>query len=484
MLALMCLAWAPGVCRGAAEEGAEKVSAWTIRVDGPIKGREVRKFRKLFESARAEGVGVVVVELNTPGGYFTDASDIADVIFHADGIRSVALVTGNALSGGAIIALACKEIYMLPGTRLGDVAPVGPMRGVILGEKAQSAVRAVLRAYAKERGYPVALTEAMVTKETEVFEVRFQGDVKPAYMTRTEIENLPEALRQKIVERKLAVPAGQLLTMDAEEAERYGFARQVKDRGAFLDAAGLKAEEVAPFAGGGLGLTLRILNALTPVMLVAGLVLLFWEFATPGFAVPGISGMALLVTVFVIKIVVGTASGLEIALLVIGLSLVALEVFVIPGFGVAGVTGILMTLVGAVLAFQDFGWPQSPEQWTELAWNIILVLGSLVVAGVLMAVISRYLERVPFASRLVLKTDLGAARVADAGEGLVGRTGVAVTPLHPGGRVEVGEKIVDVVTAGEWVERGTFVRVTAVEGARVVVEPVGSEEADVGEGEV
>lgn len=474
-----CLLALTGAARN--QRGAG-VKALSLAIDGPITSRQVKAVRRLIEEADRANIRTLIIDLDTPGGYFLDSTQIADMLLKREDLRSVAFVQGNALSGGTIIALACSEIYMLPNGRLGDVAPVGPMPGVILGEKVQSPVRTVLRTCAKARGYPVALTEAMVTKESEVFEVQLQGDAKPAYMTRTDIENLPENLRVRILQRKLVVPAGQILTLDADEAVRYGFAVKVADRAEFLRRLGLTAAEVEPFTRAGVSGFLKVMDRLTPLMLAAGLILLFFEFATPGFAVPGVSGIILIVSVFVIKAMVGTATLAEVVLLAVGLGLIAIEVFLIPGFTVTGVAGILLTIIALVLSFQDFGWPSTGEQWRQFAWNIILVLGSLVMAGVGVLIVSRYAVRVPVFSKLVLTTDLGKATVAESvgpgGEALTGRFAVASTPLHPAGRVELGDQVLDVVTEGEFIERGTFVRIEKVEGPRIVVRAATPEEVE------
>lgn len=470
----------------AEKAGAPKEEVLWIKIEGPIGPRQSRAIRRLYERVDEKHMKTVILELDTPGGLIMDSFDIADTIYRHDQVTTIAYVTSMALSGGTIVALACNEIYMLPGSQIGDVAPIDPsQRGVILGEKVQTPVRSKLRTFAKARGYPVALTDAMVTKELEVFKVKFQGDPKVRYMSREEINNLPEAALKQIVDKQLVVAAGKLLTMDAGEAEQFGFARKIKDRAQLLQRLGITEDQIEQRAGSRLGLGLKILNTLAPVLLAAGLVLLFFEFATPGFAVPGILGVTLLVTVFITKSIVGTASTGEILLFVIGLGLVAVDVFVTAGFGLIGIPGILCVIIGLVLSFQDFGWPKNDAQWHTFGLNIIQVLGSLVMTVVVIGVVARYVVRVPLFNRLVLTRDLSAATinsgapgVEDRRSGLAGKVGTAVTPLRPSGRILIDGDVFDAVTDGEFVANGSPVKVLAVEGMRIVVVTVPPEELE------
>jgi len=464
---------------GGAAEAARKPQAYQIRIKGMITDAYARAVERKIEYARGQGVKTIILELNTPGGTLGASAALADYIFQSHDIDFIAYVHPQAFSGGTMVALACKEIYITAGIgKMGDVAPVG-LSGEIANEKIQSVVRESMLNYARARGYPEALVEAMVTKEIEVYRVQMQDEPEGhyTYMTGRRLNSLTDRQAAKIIRQELVVPGGHLLTMGADKAVEFGFARKaVRSPLELYDALGLDPGAVDRLYLSASERLLTFLDAFSPFLIIAGFVLLFIELTHPGFGLPGILGIGCFVTFFLIKWTLLDARLLELVLFLGGAALLAVEVFVTPGFGVIGVAGIALMFVALVLAFQEFGIPRTSAETFAFQVNLLKVGGSFAATIVVLLLLARMLPTLPVLGRLIHRADLAAAQVGTIGEArtpglsrMVGQVGVAVTPLHPAGRGEFGDTLLDVVTEGEFIEKGTPIRIEGVRGNTVVV---------------
>jgi len=454
--------------------------AWLIRLSGAINPAYGEAVKRKINQARSEGAKLIILELDTPGGGVSETTELSDFIFRQEDIRIVAYVNTKAYSGGTMVALACDEIYIDASTgMMGDVQPITPT-GQEIGEKFQSPIRKTMENYAERRGYPTALVQSMVTKELKVFEVRYADDPKAQYVTGETLEHMPEAERQKFKEQpKLVVREGELLTLSAKDAVEYGFARKaVTSRQALYDE----------LAGPGATLTVErmylsgservvtYLDTFSPLLIMGGLVLLWFEITHPGFGLPGILGIACFVSFFILKYSLHYAHMLEILLFAAGLALLLIEIFLIPGFGFVGGLGIVLLFASMVLMFQQFTLPATPSEATVFQFNILTVFGVFLAALIGMVAMVRFIGSIPLLSRLVRLTTLAGVSV-EAGlkqgepalKGLVGQSGVAITPLRPAGRAEFGDRVLDVVTEGEFIVKGAPIEAVAVHGRQVVV---------------
>jgi membrane-bound serine protease (ClpP class) len=199
------------------------------------------------------------------------------------------------------------------------------------------------------------------------------------------------------------------------------------------------------------------------------------EIKSPGFGLPGIIGILCLATVFLSKHLVGLAETPEIIIFFIGIALLAVEILVIPGFGIAGISGIIMVLIGLVLSFQDFTIPITPYDVETFIKNIFTIMCSLLGSGIAIFLLIKYMPGIPVFHRLILtasETAQGGYVIPSQPEGedvLTGRKGKAVTILHPTGKIEVNNHTLDVVTDGEYIEKGQAVEIVEVRGNRIVV---------------
>ena len=229
------------------------------------------------------------------------------------------------------------------------------------------------------------------------------------------------------------------------------------------------------------------LPIVTGLLFVVGLVALYIEFSAPGISVGGLLSGLCFTLFFWSRFLGGTAGWLEVILFLGGLVFLGIELFVFPGFGVAGITGLLMLLAGVVLASQNHLFPESPRALAQLGNSLIVVLASAGVFVVAVVALSRYYGSLPLFRRLILEAPQvvdGDVDTDQAGKPLapvrdfavgVGDWGVAESPLRPAGKAMFGDQFVDVVTDGSFVDRGSQVQIIQISGNRIVVREVARE---------
>ena len=454
--------------------GATDLSHVTvIRITGELTPAHAALVRRAAREIRRDPPAFAIVEIDSPGGRAEVMLDLGEKVMDL-GVPTAAYVRpidggAGALSAAAYVALSCGRIFMSPGTVLGAAAPVLPT-GEMLPEKHVSAFREKFRARAEQNGYPGALAAAMVDKDLEIFEATVDG--RPRYVTKPELDQLRAQGIRFDREPVLYKPAGKLLTLTDRQAQAAGFARGAQSRDEVYRSLGLASpverivdptwsERLAGFLTKGV---------VTTVLLIAG-VLGFWlEFKSPGVSLPGILGTIAFLLLFFGSHLAGLAEIPEILLFVVGLALIAVEVFLLPGVGVFALLGIACAVAGLILSLQTFGWPDPGKPWQVGIFleSIGRVLASLVAAGALAFVSLRFLPSVPVLGRLVLQDSSSPAppRAEFPGTGERGR---AVTLLRPAGKVEVGGAVYDAVSEGEFVAPGEPVEVVRIEASHLVV---------------
>jgi membrane-bound serine protease (ClpP class) len=464
-----------GVAAGSATPASNIRKAFVVPVSGTVDhGMAAFVGRAVSEAARHDSA-LIILDIDTYGGQVDAAFNIVDSITSCKA-PTVAFVRSKAISAGALIALSADRMAMRPNTTIGDVAPLintgeGPK---MLGEKHQSPLRAKFRALARKNGYPEILTEAMVTEEIEVFEVTLPDTV--IYLDSAKIADLDQAVKKQIKSTRVVVKSGELLTMTEAEALRYGFSKMtVSGIGEMLRAMGHTDVEVVFIGKNWSEGLVSVIAMLAPILMMIGFSALYIEMRSPGFGVPGVIGIACLALVFFGQYMVGLANYTEMLLLITGAVLLAIEIFVLPGFGVAGISGIILMILGMVLSFQSFviPSPELPWQAVVLKRNIMRVclsiLGSIVLIFVFFKYILEHLGRVvkgPYLSA----TLPDAQSIADmAFVPKIGDTGIASTPLRPSGKIHIGRELCDVVTDGQFIDSGKQVVVSQIQGNRIVV---------------
>jgi membrane-bound serine protease (ClpP class) len=453
--------------------GIDKV--FVIPVAGTVDHGLAAFIGRGITDAKKHANVLIVLDIDTYGGQVDAAFTIVDSVANC-GVPTAAFVSSKAISAGALIAFSADQMFMRPGTTIGDVAPLintneGPK---MLGEKHQSPIRAKFRTLAARNGYPEILTESMVTEEIAVFEVTLPDTVM--YLDSARAADLDPEIKEKIVSKKLVVRADELLTMTNDEALRYGFSKMtVSSINEMLRELGCENAEVITVGKNWSEGFVSLIAMLAPILMMIGFSCLYIEMRSPGFGIPGAVGIACLAIVFFGQHMVGLASYTELLLLTTGAVLLAVEIFVLPGFGIAGISGLVLMMIGMVLSFQNFVIPSPEFPWQAgiLRANILRLSLSIIGAIALILVFFRY-----FFERLgkVVNGPYLAATLGDAqsSEGMafvpkIGDKGITATPLRPAGKVTIDKNLCDVVADGQFIDGGTAVVVTQIQGNRIVV---------------
>ena len=492
MAARMCIGAGDDVNQ-TAQQTKKTAKAAVIICKGMIDDGLYKSIKRRTQTALDNGVDYLIYQIQTYGGEVMAADDISKyfILDVAKKAHTVAYVYTEAISAGSMISVSCNDIIMRENTTIGDCAPIslgGKLEGVER-EKIESFVRATFARAAEANKYPMALLKAMVTVGTEVYRVKNKETGQWEYF---ETEQLPKDANEYDLEGKELVNNNkELLTLTASKALEYGIARAVvKDVNGVLSF--LEKRDGVEFAGPPAVLEtnwseemVRWLNSPTVlgVLVAVALLGLYIEFQTPGVWLPGTVAVLCFAIIVGSKFLSGMANWLDVAIFITGVLLILVEVFIIPGFGFVGIIGIIFVLVGlfAMMIKTPPGqipWPRSDYDWkmfTDQVWAIgIGFIAFLIIA----AVISKYLPKTTFFSRLVLspKAGQGATEVnltapPEAGhiDIKVGQEGEAISRLRPAGKARFAQAVVDVVSEGAFIDKGAKVMIIEVTGNRVVV---------------
>jgi membrane-bound serine protease (ClpP class) len=451
-----------------------------IPIDIAIDDTLAASVARRIEEGKEAGADLFIFEIDSPGGLVNSSMDIGDMIYDLE-VPSVMLILRGAYSGAALIALAGDEMVMGEGGIVGDCQPimVGPDGYTVAGEKLQSPLRATFRKYSTRNGYPVRLAESMVTEQMEVFRATFT-DGAVLFVLPEEIE-VQEQDHGAIVRKEIAVKAGELLTLTAEKAMEYGFTGPlVSGEEAFHQRFDLDPASVTTLHETWAENLSRFLLRMKFLLFFVGIIALYMELKAPGLGLPGAIALICFVLFFTASSLSGIATSLEIVLFVLGVALLAVELLVIPGFGVPGIAGAALIFVSLYMASIKYGLPAPDRPWEFagfLAWMrgfSIAIVSSLAA----MVVLARYLPKTVFGRALILApegppgslglTGSGTIRIEHA-EPLLGRDGIALTDLRPAGRIDIDDEPYDAVTQGDYISAGELIRVLEVRGNRIVV---------------
>jgi len=455
----------------------ESREVYVIPVAGDVEPGMAAFVARCLAEIHGNDKALVILEIDTNGGRVDSALNIVESILAAEPVQTVAYVQTKAISAGALIALACNRLAMKPHSTIGDCAPItfasdGPK---VLGEKFQSPLRAKFRTLARKNGYPESLAEAMVTAEMEVYRIELDGKV--SYLEAAEYNELSETYKKQIQAKKTVVAKGELLTMDNSEAFELGFSSQtaasIEELLAGLAISDYSLVRLEQTWSESLS---RLIAAISPLLLMIGLASLYVEYKAPGVGLPGIVGLLCLGLVFFNQYLVGLADYAELLIILFGIVLLAMEIFVLPGFGIAGIAGISAICLGMLLALQDFVLPNPEFPWQKqiLLHNISVILGAWFFAFISAMLFLRHVF--PRLGRVVdgpyLGSSLAESHAFSSEASLVnpGLRGIAKTALRPSGKMEIGDTVIDVLTEGDFIEKGAPLVITALRGNTVVVQ--------------
>ena len=400
--------------------------------------------QRVLDEAQKAGAAAVVLEINTFGGRVDAAVQIRDALLNAR-VRTVAFVSKRAISAGALIALAAENLVMAGGGTIGAATPVQlgqpGTQAQPVAEKTVSYVRKEFRATAESRERPPLLAEAMVDADVEI---------------------------PGVIEK------GKLLTLTTEEALKHKLADFRADTlENAMEQLGLRGAEIRRASPNWAEHLVRFLThpVVSSLLITIGMLGIVVGLRTGDFGFAGGVGAASLGLFFWGHWLVQLAGWEELLIAGVGILLLAVEIFVIPGFGIAGVLGIVAILTGLILSLVGFG--DTSEVILKAAGRVIF---SLLIALIGSLVLLRFLPHLPFGRRLILETGLGSGHqygsAPDSDTRWLGKKGRASSPLRPAGIAEIEGERVDVVSEGELIDAGLVVEVTRVDGNRIVVRRV------------
>lgn len=418
---------------------AQEVYRFDLKQDiGPNAWRTVKN---AYDKAEAQGVDVILIELNTFGGMVNFADSIRSKILDSP-LKSIVFINHNAASAGALIALASDKIYMSRGSSIG-AASVVDQSGEVLPEKYQSYMRGLMRATAEAKGRDPKVAEAFVDPEVDVPGISPRGTV----LTLT----AAEAVEIGLAEGELQTTA-QILS-----AEGLADAAVTQHRITFID--NLIAFLINPAVSG-----------ILMLIIIGGI---YFELQTPGVGFPLIAAVIAATLFFGPLYIQGLADNWEIALFVIGILLIVVEIFVIPGFGIIGILGIVCLVCGLAFSMvaNDFlNFKVSAPGL--LLQSFLLVMASMGTSIILMVIFGKSMLQSRAFKRLVLQDEQRATegytssmQMAD----LVNKEGITKTVMRPSGKIEIDGKWYDAVALDGYIEVGEEIYVEKHENYNLFV---------------
>ncbi len=428
----------------ASGQESERPLVLHLKIQAEIDPRTNRYSELGLEHAKEINADYIILELDTYGGALTDADDIRTRILDLE-IPIYAFINRDAASAGALISIACDSIYMASGSSIG-AATVVTQDGSAAPDKYQSYMRSIMRSTAEAKGRNPTMAEAMVDEDIDLDSIATEGKV---------------------------------LTLSVSEAIKNGFCEgEVSDIDDIMERSGVDNYELEVFE---LGSSEKIISLfLNPfvsgilIMIIIGGI--YFELQTPGVGFPILASIVAIILYFVPNYLNGLAANWEIVMFVIGIVLIAVEVFVIPGFGVAGVLGLIFTVGSLILVMlnNDF------FDFSFVGGDQIIISVATVSAGLLMATVLFFVGGSKLAdSKFFKRVALQETQDADAGftskpvaESMVGKKGKSYTVLRPSGKIEIEGIIYDAYTRGNYIGQNIEVEVISDEGTSLKVREV------------
>lgn len=470
-----------------------------IAVEGMIDSVLGEFVEREIRDAVSSGANTIILVIDSPGGSKEIAEHAAMAIANLDSanVTTIAWIPQGAWSGGALIAFGCDQIIMHPEAQIGDIGviaqtePGGQFERV--PEKIVSPFLQFATTLAKRKNRPAALLQAMIDKDLEVYQVTSKKDGRTTWMSDADIQaDSEEWIKGPMVPE---TRQGLLLTVNGQRAHELGLAdAPAQNFDELRTRLGIeKSVKLIPAQQTWVDTMLVILNSGIGgfFMITLGIICLYIELHLPsGFF--GILSAMFFSLFFWSRFLGGTAGTLELVLFVLGIVLLAMEFFVIPGFGVFGVTGILLTLASLILASHTFSGMTATESFEESMGSFGSIGGAMVTVIVVAVALNRFLPSIPFVNRLILTPPSyspvnGANGIASpnllpesaaAGVLPVGTIGVTASALRPSGKAVFDGKYMDVVSDGAYIDHDVPVEVLRVAGNRVTVRTVTVKNSD------
>lgn len=424
--------------------GKKKIYCFEIKKEiMPTTWRLVQNSVAEAEEMQADAI---VITMDTYGGLL-DAADSIRTRLLTSKIPVIVYITNNAASAGCLISLACDSIYMAPIAKIG-AASVVDESGNVLADKFQSYMRGMMRATAEATGRNADIAESFV------------GAIK----------TIPGI-----------IDSGKVLTFTTQEAIRNNFCNaEVHSRDEAILKAGYSDYEVYEHEDTFIDILMGffmnpIVHGLCLTIIFLGL---YFEMSHPGFGVPVILAIIAALFYFAPLYLDGLAANWEIVMFVAGIILLVLEIFIIPGFGVAGVGGIILIFAGSILSLvRNDGFNFELSGLDAITQSVAIVLSSFLLTGIIIVLFFRRFLNSPYFKKIALQTEMRASdqytsAIFTSPINLIGKKGFALTDLRPSGKIEVEGEFYEGQTNGEYILKGTEVEIIKVNNMYLIVKAV------------
>lgn len=401
--------------------------------------------QKAFQQARDTNADLILIHMNTYGGMLASADSIRTKILQSE-IPVYVFIDNNAASAGALISIACDSIYMRSGANIG-AATVVNQTGEPLPDKYQSYMRSMMRATAEANGRDPDIAQAMVDPSISIPGV---------------------------------IDSGKVLTFTTSEAIKNGFcegeAESIKE---VLDISGIEdyvivEQKLTPLDKIIAFLINPVISGILIMIIIGGI---YFELQSPGIGFPSAAALIAAIIYFAPLYLEGLANNWEILLFIVGIVLIAIEIFAIPGFGVSGITGVLFIIVGLTLSLLD----NVGFDFSNVAFDKIIKAFFLVMISIFLAILGSF-----FVTKRLLTTTafghLALDKIQDKEEGytssrksyesMLGKTGVARTVLRPAGKVIINDEIFDATALSGYIEKGEKIEVRKYSTSQLFVRKV------------
>jgi membrane-bound serine protease (ClpP class) len=435
----------------------DKILVYKFDIKDNIMKPAWRITQKAMDEAAITGADYMILHLNTYGGALNIADSICTKILNSH-IPIFVFIDNRAISAGALISIACDSIYMRPGGSIG-ASTVVSQSGEAVPDKYQSFMRATMRATAESHG------KDTIIKDNDTI-VKWRRNPRIA-----------EAMVDPQLEVEGVSPAGQVLTLTAEEAINVGYceglAENVSD---VLSHAGISNYEIKEYKPSTIEsfvvfLLKPVVRAILIILIVAGI---YIEMQTPGVGFPLAVAIAAALVFFAPSYLHGLTQNWEIIVFIVGLILIALEIFVIPGFGITGIMGIILVIVGLTMSLVnniEFKY-EGMEAWDKLLKAFFLVIFSILISFIMSIIISKKLftaKSLSLALNTVQDKKEGYIGIDAHQKQMIGKEGVAHTVLRPSGIVEVEGELYDAKAEIGFISKGEKVKVLRDEAGQLYV---------------
>ncbi|XOV91123.1 MAG: nodulation protein NfeD [Bacteroidota bacterium] len=423
----------------------DSITVLHLKVQAEIDPRTNRYTELGLEKAQELGVDFVILELDTYGGALNDADDIRTRILEFD-IPVYAYINKDAASAGALISIACDSIYMAKGSSIG-AATVVTQDGSAAPDKYQSYMRSIMRSTAEAKGRDPKIAEGMVDEDIEVDSIATEGKVITF--------SVSEAIKWGYCEAEVTGIDDIMARNNIEDYELVAF------------DLGWSEKVIALFLN-------PFISGILILIIIGGI---YFELQTPGVGFPILASVIATILYFIPYYLNGLAENWEIAVFIVGIILIVVEVFLIPGFGVAGITGLIFAIGALILVMLnndalDFSFVDPKEIFYAVTSTLVGLMGAVILMffGGLRLTNTRFFNRIALVD--VQDKEQGYTSSFYKEKTLVGRQGKAYTNLRPSGKVEIEGEIYDAYTRGNYIAEQAKIEVVSDEGTSLKVKDI------------